>query len=610
MADNLVYELSTSTELSGEPFTEKQWVYLIDQNNGSYQSNQIILDTSSLSNSGKYVDYSQAYISVPVCVALTAPAGVAIPSTTDFAVAVKNGHYQLINSMTVQYNNSSVIQTTSFSNFHVNYKLITSMSLDDVKNTGASIGFSPDSASSWSYDAGGLGFKNNTITPNLDSASTYAGTAYNAGMYDRQINNATNLTAQGLNGILDESKLTYVNKSFTKNITVGAKESKVWWFEATIRLKDIHDFFNKIPLCRGSFIKFYLNLNQSWCSFTVAGGAGAITPASVAVNVFGGGSCPFMISAPTSSTVSATITGATVDATAGTGISVAAGTAGFGTNAIPPVYANTSGALDAFNISGATISSATLALSGGSKTLADGAGYVLSMSVLQPISGSGQPTTELRNPFQTSCRLYAPLYVMNPIKEEQYLSLNRTKTIKYRDIYQYQFESVGAGTNFNYLVSNGIANLKEIVVMPFFSKSVNGVLGISPFQSPFDTAPATTSPCAVLSNVNFQISNINAFNNNTQYDYEAFLHELKGVNSINGGLTTGLSSGLVGAREFSNNYRYYVCDVSRRLPEEDKVPKSIQIKGTNETLLPMDLYVFAVFETEITIDTFTGQRVA
>jgi hypothetical protein len=102
---------------------------------------------------------------------------------------------------------------------------------------------------------------------------------------------------------------------------------------------------------------------------------------------------------------------------------------------------------------------------------------------------------------------------------------------------------------------------------------------------------------------------VNIFANNENFGYEQFLNELYGVGSINGGLTDGLSSGLISQTAFYNNYGYLVANVGRRLPEEDRTPKSVQIMGTSLCALPIDLFVFCVFEKEIVIDTYTGKRV-
>jgi hypothetical protein len=59
--------------------------------------------------------------------------------------------------------------------------------------------------------------------------------------------------------------------------------------------------------------------------------------------------------------------------------------------------------------------------------------------------------------------------------------------------------------------------------------------------------------------------------------FEQFLEETRPSNNINGGLYDGLSCGLIGLLEWSNNYRYYVVDLSRRLPEQSGVPLSLQL---------------------------------
>ena len=94
--------------------------------------------------------------------------------------------------------------------------------------------------------------------------------------------------------------------------------------------------------------------------------------------------------------------------------------------------------------------------------------------------------------------------------------------------------------------------------------------------------------------------------NNVQYDFDLFMDELASLNSINGGLTTGLTNGLVGLREFQNNYRYYVANLARRLPSEDPIPKSVVLTGRNAGGKAIDLICFIVFERKIVIDMLTG----
>jgi hypothetical protein len=129
--------------------------------------------------------------------------------------------------------------------------------------------------------------------------------------------------------------------------------------------------------------------------------------------------------------------------------------------------------------------------------------------------------------------------------EQRYLSLSPTKKVEYNDIFQYQFTSIGAGDTFNFLVSNGIANIQSVLVVPFISASANGTGTKKGVLSPSSSAGATPDPIP-LTNFNILLSGVNLFLNNEDYDFEAFTHQLQSANQLNGNLTTGLTSGLIG----------------------------------------------------------------
>jgi hypothetical protein len=101
---------------------------------------------------------------------------------------------------------------------------------------------------------------------------------------------------------------------------------------------------------------------------------------------------------------------------------------------------------------------------------------------------------------------------------------------------------------------------------------------------------------------------VNMFVQNEDYDFEQFKNELSRQNAINGGLVDGLTSGLISENDFQTLYRYYVCDVSRRLPAEDAVPKSVQILGQSLCAKAITLFTFIHFQRSIEIDLATGQK--
>jgi hypothetical protein len=256
--------------------------------------------------------------------------------------------------------------------------------------------------------------------------------------------------------------------------------------------------------------------------------------------------------------------------------------------------------------------------------------YIANVSVggtcLDQIMRSTSTATLGTGTVSRSIYLYVPAMTFNPTFEQAYLS-SPIKQIKYTDIYQYQVLNVASNATFNNLITNGIANIKSVLIIPFFSSASNpatvnaktGIVnslttgfrdGFPVFQSPFDPAGCgCTSPLAHITNFNVQVSGQNAIYNTQRYVWEQFNDQLYGQNAVNGGLTDGLTSGLIGREEFDMEYCYYYVNVERMLPVEMSVPKSIQIIGQNQSVKSMDYWVFVEYGVEISIDSLTGARV-
>ena len=211
-------------------------------------------------------------------------------------------------------------------------------------------------------------------------------------------------------------------------------------------------------------------------------------------------------------------------------------------------------------------------------------------------------------PLSRSIQLYVPAYTFNPIFETSYLS-SPIKKVVYTDVYQYQIvNQISAGQTFNNLITNGIANIKSVLVLPFYQTGSNS--SINPIFSPFDPAGAgPTSPLCLIGNFNVQISGQNAIYNTQKYSYEQYMNQLYGMNAVNGGQTDGLTSGLVSQTDFEMEYCYYYVNCSRMLPVEESVPKSVNILGQNLSAKAIDLFVFIEYGVEVSIDILTGARV-
>jgi hypothetical protein len=356
---------------------------------------------------------------------------------------------------------------------------------------------------------------------------------------------------------------------------------------AVIKLKQVHSFFNMVPLLKGVFMKVTLNLNNSTSTIvnTFSNSAnGALTYSGMYISSVSnaiGGTNPLMIAS------TATNNGSIALKTTGT-ITTTTGTVG------------------------STLRITTLAnISVGARCLD---------SNLAAITGY------VPGPLAQSIYLYVPAYIFNPTFEQAYLS-TPIKQINYTDVYQYQITNVASNGMINNLISNGIANIKSVLVLPYYSPlagssvtnlksgisfntNTNLPQGMPVYLSPFDIAgTGATSPLCHITNFNVQISGQNAIYNLQKYNFEQFNNQLYGQNAVNGGLTDGLTSGLIGRQDFDMEYCYYYVNVERMLPVEQSVPKSIQIIGQNMSSKACDYWVFVEYGVSISVDVLTGSRV-
>jgi hypothetical protein len=113
----------------------------------------------------------------------------------------------------------------------------------------------------------------------------------------------------------------------------------------------------------------------------------------------------------------------------------------------------------------------------------------------------------------------------------------------------------------------------------------------------------------MFSNFNVVVSGQNAIYNTERYNFEQFNNQFKGINAVNGDMTDGLTSGLLSAQDWQRNYCYWYVNVSRMLPVEESVPKSVQIIGQNNSGFAIDLICFIEYGVSVDIDALTGARV-
>lgn len=610
--DTLVYDMSSMSEGTPSVFVRKDWLSILDNQNQNYQGNQSTLDTSQLANSNKYLNYREAYFLMPMLITLTsAPTTLGLDvtgiadylftpatsnSSADTAVGLKNWYGSIIHSFTLDYNGTTLVQQTPYIGLWNTFKLMTSLSYQDIVTMGPTIGFYPDTSSSWSYNneylsgIGGNGVCNNVNAFSAPLVSSYFATPanFNKGLAKRQQAWTMDVDAEQQGSSLPYSSFmtnAYMNQLWKSHIitktnatatlaagdVVTASTAGVWQvaISAIIYLKHVASFFERVPLLKGVFMKLTANLNQSSVSYLASG---SDTLSSVSVISPLGGVSPLMVTSCALGSIAAAS------------------------------FRLQSGGATAYPLDVAQPMTVSLAVGGRCLNATQNAyGNVIGNSTLSQ-----------------SVMLNVPAYTFNPVFESAYLS-SPIKKVVFTDVYQYQIvNQIAANQTFNNLISNGIANIKSVLILPFYSAGTaptstadgTGNCGLMPMQSPFDCAGGgTTSPLCLFTQFNIQISGQNAIYNTERYSYEQFANQLYGQNSVNAGQTDGISSGLVGLTDFEMKNCYYYVRCDRMLPVEEAVPKSVNILGTSASALPVDLYVFVEYGVEVSIDILTGARV-
>ena len=569
-ADLVVYNQSVEEAPTSSIMLDKKWLSVLDQNNGSYSSGQSTLETTSLATSDRLMNYREAYLTVPLVITVgnntdVNNAGMANAVAKSKLVGLKNSYTSLIHSMSVDLNGSNIIQQTPFSEFYNAFCLMTSLSWDDVKTQGSTIGFFPDdalSATSFSADAP-EGSQNATVnnqdllTPGSETAAVL-GHIGNKGFSERlkyinydptaKINGATAEVSQ-LAFLTAQSATTLYKNQIFNLYAGGTDDSPVVQTQvmAVIKLRHLHNFFNHVPLARGLQFRFIINFNQS--TSTVSNDATNITAEAVIKSQFGGVN-PLMIAS----------------AKTGNG--------------------------------GATHIAATGAIR---------ADLSIGRSCLDTLLASHDGTTTSGLP--QSVALNVPSYIMSPSLAGAYVSANSSKRINYTDIYQFKIAGVTTNETINQLVTSGIRGVRSVCVMPMLPTASNG--DVAEHQSvQSDCGGGPTALLAQVTNFQVQLGGVNQIQTSGRYEYEIFQNYVYGAKSVNGGNSDGLTSSLIGQSDWARKYLYYYIDCNRGTDMERDVPKSVQVQLQNLSAKTVDYYIYVEYENSFSLDVGSGNIVS
>ena len=563
-----VDETLQSGEVPDSAFVQKEVYWIQDQQNGTYV-NSIVFDSTQISNSGKWLSLKEGWITVPYNISLRSSVDVTAAGANNlvnsFIATLKQGHH-LVDAVEVQLNGVSVHSQQAFKNQHIQYELMTSFSQDSLNKMGSSLIFHPDSSGSSVYQTAassvnGRGVCNNLVSgfvaqnqqPNFLGGAGLGVNTRNEGLCKRLEHTAFPATAQfqgfGNNALTADQCVAIGKNHMRQDAGANAARTYQWCLLVHIKLPHLANIFDRIGLCKGTRLRMTVYFNSCDMTVNCTSVGGLMTVPAGGIVMRSGRTNPVMIAS-------------------------SGGTAGD-----QPL--------------------ASVALTGGNPVLTFSCGV-----------GNSLTNNQNGTPLLNACRMYIPVYTLNPDYEEQ-LYAKAVRKVEYEDLQSFFLNGggngYGANSSFNILLTNGLKNLDRLILMLQPNPTDNGGAGanINPITSPFDSAPSTTMPASSLTNFQVLVSGKNVFNEPNLYTFQNFLNELSKT-GLNGGLTDAVSSGLISQRMFENNYAYYTVDLARRLKSDDGTPMSVQVNGTNSSARPIDIYAFLVYRRSLTVDLVTG----
>lgn len=558
-------------------FTDRQWQMIPDINGGSYSSGgNVLFDLGSLSGSGRFVDFASSYLQIPLVLQANlvgagggATAGLLANAAENvYALSMKNMP-SLFHSLQVNLSNCECVQNASFSNLDINYRLLTSSDLDAEKTLLPSMLFVKDSVDGYDIQslAGNVGTpieSNNAIAGRVFTPSDGYGTGtfdQNTGRLERMKSTSFSppqflTVAQAADGTP-----TYAGQIGKNYCSIPDNQNIYYYILATIPLKFLHPFFEKLPVMKSPVVRINLYLNAQ-CKFTSTltrqAAVGTVYPWTYAASasVTANGVLPFMVS-PISTTLQA-------DGTT-----------------------NVSRGLTPANAATVTLT-ATL-----------GIGKSLNGAVAHPTA--------------QQCRVYICQRVMNPQAEEKYFQTFPTKLVLYEDkTSPYIIPGVASGASVIQLVNNGLSRLRRLVIYPKLTTGSsiggNAVAALDTWQSPFTSSPCTTAPKPWINNFNVIVSGVNVYKEPVFYQWTHFLNEVKQMNNLNAGHDLNMQAGLISQEDFTNGYGFITVDLAHLVETEeaDNVSRSVTVQLTNTSSYTIDYYCVISFEKQVTVSTQIG----
>jgi len=556
------------------PYVDKQSNgYINDINNGVYTNSSLTLvnfDLGQIYNSTKFTDTSDLFVVLPITMvaayAITSTGATVAPlAGASNLCSIKTNFVNLIHQADLQVNGKTIESTQPFINVARHFQLLSEMSVNDLATIGHSLGFAPtlDNTKSMKYNStyasantlSGNGLTNNRpfagVTDNQSAFATLQNSAvgnacgqYKCGRYYDTTNSANGIVGT-TNTIVTASNLATEFRPYYE-----VKGNYMIWYDfAVIKLSHLFESLGKMGLVRRFDATLRLWVNTGTVAVTVASPEAtnlnyALTPNN---NSFSN-TCPLLI------------------------------------NYLP-------------SASGVGVPTTTTAIVAGL--------YISKPPSTSYAGGVNLSSSNAAHPLG-NCRLYYSQIVLDPQKSITYTNMNLNKKVIYRTFVSNQYNNIAANSSFNQLINSGIVHPTGVLIVPFIGSQSSGAdrgFGDSQWKSPFDTCPATTSPCS-LTNLSVSVGGSNVLQSTLYYTYENFLEQVnlaEQLTSSDFGVSTGLIS--QGYWEWS---RWYYVNVERSQAADKLQPRNVNISFNNNSAVPIDCLVFIFYSDEFVVNVETG----
>lgn len=531
------YELFKSTKSEpfqgASPFSNKQWNWVSDINNGVYSSSGLSLlqfDLSSIYNSSKLIALDQAFLTIPVTY-VTAFCGTAanlLPPPTGgvFSTGLKSGYYNLIHAGDLTISGAQAEQYQPYLNNYVNFKLLSTMDSNDIATIGSSIGLGSYGCDNWQsqvYNAGA----NVAGTGTFPNATVTGGIGGNGISNNKPFPLATQLvTSQATNGsaVADSTTITLSASnalivigqvvegagipanSYVANIsgttltlsqkaTIAASAVTLYFYNTSSLVSNSGDQGQIGSQFTGTYNKNYYSRLTKFVDFNSSNNFyGSTTSNLTNLSNINKEFKPFYSTTITANSNLAYWQDVAVirlsdifdsiknlpmtkkiDATLRLYINVG--------SVVSNVTANgglmlTSGSNNTFTNTCPLLQSCLSELPSGCTNIAS-ALYISTPPTGATVSintnnNAVSFNTGIPSHYMNQCRLYYPQIELKPEILSNYLTSNRSKQIVYTSILTNTFNNISANSSFSYLVQSGVSRIKSVIILPYLASAING----------------------------------------------------------------------------------------------------------------------------------------